>query len=137
MIYFPRRSNIRPIPSEEVEALYRGVSGITRLPWPIWPAENVQWCEDSGMDLDNGVMGMVRFLDRDRILLSPCVVKGLSWENPYSIATAIHELTHRHQMSWCGGLLWPFLNLPGLRYWLLAEKWAMENQMAAQGILGI
>lgn len=131
MIYFPRERNLRPLALAEVQSVHEGVSRVGELPWPVWSPKAVRWYEDSGMTLENGVMGLVRFLDRDKILLSPVVVKGMSWGNPLCIATAIHELTHRHQMSWCGGLLWPLLNLPGLRYWLFAERWAKQNELAA------
>ena len=86
---------------------------------------------DPNMNTDNGVMGYTKFFS-NTIYISRDVEVGLTWQgnNEVAMSTVIHELTHRAQMLWCGGWLWPILQFPGLRD-LTLEKWANENGRSA------
>ena len=86
---------------------------------------------DTNMTTENGVLGYTKLLS-NVILLSPEVTKALAWKNNNEIAmsTVVHELTHRAQMKWAGGVLWPLLNLPIICD-LTIEDWACENGESA------
>jgi len=137
--YFPREENLRPLSNIEVITMQACLGKLDdkKLPWSYEiETYKFRYFEDKGMTLDNGIMGYTRFFSKD-ILLSPNVVKGLLWtdnqgipNNEQSISIVVHELTHRNQMKWLGGLLWPFLNMFGVAD-LTIEKWARENEQCA------
>jgi len=90
---------------------------------------------DTNMTTDSGVLGYTRFFS-DTILLSPTIASMLEWDNDNEAAMNVvtHELTHKAQMGWLGGLLWPFLNAPLIAQ-LTIKPWACANGLAAQEIL--
>ena len=91
---------------------------------------------DSGMVLENGVMGYTSYLNPKEILLAEYLTEQISWEvsgipnNEIIMSIVIHELTHSNQRKWLGGLAWLILNIPGIDKFTL-EKWAVENENAA------
>ncbi|MBD3406155.1 MAG: hypothetical protein GF411_08525 [Candidatus Lokiarchaeota archaeon] len=141
--YFYKEENIRSLTHKEITEIEIGVANLANrnLPWEfVSDLYGLQFCEDKGMNLDNGVMGATKFFS-NRIMLSPDIVKQLCWKsvsgvpnNEVAISIIIHELTHRRQMKWMRGLAWPILNIPVLSS-LTIERWARQNEKAAVDIL--
>ena len=143
-LYFPKTENLIPFTVKEMEAVQKAVKILkeqTVLP-RAWKSdiEDIHFYKDSGMTVDNGVMGMTSFLKQKRILIASFLIEQLTWEssgvpnNEMAMAIIIHELTHSDQMTWWGGLAYLILNIPGIDK-LTLEKWAVENQNAAERFL--
>jgi hypothetical protein len=142
--YFPKKENLVPVNDSVKEAIWKAIVLLNgEAPHSFWGDTSdvfgrIDFYCDHGMSVESGVLGATSFLNSDRVLLSPLIVQGITWEtttgipnNETAMNTVIHELTHLHQMRKWFGLFYLFLNAPWFSFFTL-EKWANENGVFAQ-----
>ena len=142
-LYFPKKKNLTPFTLEQRKLVWDAVELLSSQNLPNDWCSNlsgIQFFSDSGMTVDNGIMGYTSYLRSNEILIAHYLVANLSWNtsgvpnNEAPMSVIVHELTHTAQRKWLFGLIWPVLNIPGVDLFTL-EKWAMENQEASEEIL--
>jgi len=132
-LYFTKKKNLVPLIDEYIERIKKDIDIVkSRLPHKIFDDfSKIQFFIDKGMNYENGILGKVSFLFKDRILLSNDIASMLNWKyNETAIGTVVHELTHRQQMTWLGGLAFPIFNIPGVSN-ITLENWAVQNEDVA------
>jgi hypothetical protein len=140
--YFSKKENLSLISKNNVESIRKAIELLKdKTPYPFW-TEDVDFYCDKGMSVENGVLGATTFLHKNRVLLSPLVIRIINWEttngipnNEVAMNTVIHELTHLQQMRKWYGLFYLLMNIPFICNFTL-EKWACANGNSAQKILG-
>lgn len=141
--YFPDEKNLTAFTHEQMKAVHDAVNLLRAANLPNdWCCnlDGMQFYSDVGMNMENGVLGYTTFLKPKRILIASYLADQLTWNtsgvpnNEMAMAIVAHELTHTAQRRWLHGLLWLVLNIPGIDR-LTLEKWAVENQNAAQDYL--
>jgi hypothetical protein len=141
--YFPKKSNLVRFTAEQRDAVKAAIRKLRNKDFPhkwVKDVGNLEFYVDNGMTVENGVLGYTKFLD-NKILISPLLSNDIAFKtsngiynNEYAISIIIHELTHREQMMWFGGLGWLFLNIPGINL-LFIEPFARENESRALELL--
>lgn len=142
-LYFPKKANLTSFSDEQERALRDAVELLRGADLPHgWLSDlgGLAFYSDKGMTPENGVMGMTSFLRSKEVLVAEFLARQITWEasgvpnNEMAMAVVVHELTHLAQRRWLFGLAWLVLNIPGVDR-LTLERWAVENQEAAQDFL--
>lgn len=142
-LYFPNEKNLTAFTRDQMKAVHDAVNLLKAAKLPndwCYDLDGLEFYSDTGMTLDNGVLGYTTFLKPKRILIASYLADGLTWtasgvpNNEMAMSIVTHELTHTAQRRWMGGLVWLILNIPGIDR-LTLEKWAVENEQDARDYL--
>lgn len=142
-LYFPDSKNLTEFTRGQMKAVHDAVNllRVAKLPYD-WrhDVNGLEFYSDTGMNLNNGVLGYTTFIWPKRILIASYLADGLAWSaggapnNEMAMAVIVHELTHAAQRRWLGGLAWLVLNIPGIDR-LTLERWAVRNERVAEEYL--
>jgi len=140
--YFTKKDNLVRFTESQLQAVRDAIKVLDgKTPCKFYTdIDRLEFYEDKGMNMDNGVMGKTSFLRSKEVYISPSIAQGLVYKdrrgipnNETSVAIVIHELTHTQQMK-SFGLGFLIFNIPLIDR-ITIERWADKNQNFTESFL--